>query len=211
VSCGLKRSSDSQDPYAVDERMACAGPGVSMHPIAAQASEPRRDLLVCRLGSCMLLPQSARSIVIVVVSVRTREIAFPGLQASRWGLGVMQRARGIAASRISPRHVCCRRRAGRPRPPPAKRKPDTALRVPARCYTTTPIDYVNGRPHVGHDYEKVLADAIARFHRQRGDATFFLTGTDEHGQKIAQAAAAAKQDPQAFVDAMAEHFKATWK
>ena len=52
----------------------------------------------------------------------------------------------------------------------------------ARFYITTAIDYVNGRPHLGHAYEKVLADAIARRHRQKGDATYYLTGTDEHGQ-----------------------------
>ena len=83
--------------------------------------------------------------------------------------------------------------------------------MPTRFYITTAIDYVNGKPHIGHAYEKVLADSIARFHRQRGDATFFLTGTDEHGQKIAKAAAAVKQDPQAFVDEMAAHYTATWK
>ena len=63
--------------------------------------------------------------------------------------------------------------------------------MPARFYITTAIDYVNGRPHLGHAYEKVLADVIARVHRQRGDSTYFLTGTDEHGQKIARAAAEA--------------------
>ena len=83
--------------------------------------------------------------------------------------------------------------------------------MPTRFYITTAIDYVNGKPHIGHAYEKVLADALARFHRQRGDATFFLTGTDEHGQKIAQAAAAVKKDPQEFVDEMAAHFTAAWK
>jgi len=83
--------------------------------------------------------------------------------------------------------------------------------VPARFYITTAIDYVNGKPHIGHAYEKVLADAVARFHRQKGDATYFLTGTDEHGQKIAQAALAQGRDPQAFVDEMASHFKETWK
>jgi len=80
-----------------------------------------------------------------------------------------------------------------------------------RFYITTAIDYVNGRPHIGHAYEKVLADALARFHRQRGDATYFLTGTDEHGQKIAKAAAAAGKDPQAFVDEMVQHFISSWK
>src|SRR5262245_45733592 len=63
-------------------------------------------------------------------------------------------------------------------------RPPPFLGQPVRFYITTAIDYVNGRPHLGHAYEKVLADALARFHRQSGDATFFLTGTDEHGQKI---------------------------
>jgi methionyl-tRNA synthetase len=81
----------------------------------------------------------------------------------------------------------------------------------SRFYITTAIDYVNGRPHLGHAYEKVLADTLARFHRQRDDKTYFLTGTDEHGQKIARAAAAAGKEPQAFVDDMAKHFVATWK
>ncbi len=83
--------------------------------------------------------------------------------------------------------------------------------MPSRFYITTAIDYVNARPHLGHAYEKVLADALARFHRQRGDATFFLTGSDEHGQKIAKAAAAAGQDPRAFVDSIVVHFKDAWK
>jgi len=83
--------------------------------------------------------------------------------------------------------------------------------VPARFYLTTAIDYVNGRPHLGHAYEKVLADALARFHRQRGDATFFLTGTDEHGQKIVRAAEAAGMAPRAFVDQLVPAFTAAWK
>ena len=84
-------------------------------------------------------------------------------------------------------------------------------RVPNRFYLTTAIDYVNGRPHLGHAYEKVLADALARFHRQRGDATFFLTGTDEHGQKIARAAEAAGKTPRAFVDELVPTFTGAWK
>src|SRR5687768_15490511 len=51
-------------------------------------------------------------------------------------------------------------------------------------YITTAIDYVNGSPHIGHAYEKVLTDVIARFRRQMGDKVHFLTGTDEHGQKV---------------------------
>ena len=61
----------------------------------------------------------------------------------------------------------------------------------ARFYLTTAIDYANGDPHLGHAYEKVGADAIARYHRLRGDDVWFLIGMDEHGQKVAQAAAAA--------------------
>jgi len=82
--------------------------------------------------------------------------------------------------------------------------------VSARFYLTTAIDYVNGQPHLGHAYEKVLADVIARFHRQRGDSTFFLTGTDEHGQKVARAAAEAGLQPQAFVDQLSGTFKEAW-
>lgn len=80
-----------------------------------------------------------------------------------------------------------------------------------RFYITTAIDYVNGEPHLGHAYEKVLADAIARWHRQKGDQTWFLTGTDEHGQKIARAAAAAGKDPRAFVDEVSQKFVEAWK
>jgi methionyl-tRNA synthetase len=83
--------------------------------------------------------------------------------------------------------------------------------VPRRFYITTAIDYVNGRPHLGHAYEKVLADAIARFHRQRGDKTWFLTGTDEHGQKVARAAEAAGKSPKEFVDYYAATFQEAWK
>jgi methionyl-tRNA synthetase len=80
-----------------------------------------------------------------------------------------------------------------------------------RFYITTAIDYVNARPHLGHAYEKILADAIARYHRQRGDTTYFLTGTDEHGQKIAKAAAEARMEPRAFVDELVLTFQSAWK
>ena len=83
--------------------------------------------------------------------------------------------------------------------------------MPRRFYITTAIDYVNGRPHLGHAYEKTLADALARYHRQRGDATYFLTGTDEHGQKIARASAEAGVEPRVFVDRMVVHFRDAWK
>ena len=77
-----------------------------------------------------------------------------------------------------------------------------------RCYITTPIYYVNGAPHIGHAYTSVAADVLARWMRLEGRDVFFLTGTDEHGQKVAQAAAAAGKDPQSFVDGLAAEFQA---
>jgi methionyl-tRNA synthetase len=70
-------------------------------------------------------------------------------------------------------------------------------------YLTTAIDYVNGRPHLGHGYEKVVADVIARARRSMGQETFFLTGLDEHGQKVQQAALAEGKQPQAYCDELA--------
>jgi methionyl-tRNA synthetase len=67
-------------------------------------------------------------------------------------------------------------------------------------YLTTPLYYVNAAPHIGHSYTTIAADALARYHRSRGQPVFLLTGTDEHGQKIEQAAAAAGVTPQAFAD-----------
>lgn len=79
-----------------------------------------------------------------------------------------------------------------------------------RFYLTTAIDYANGDPHIGHAYEKIGADAIARYHRLRGDSVHFLTGMDEHGQKVAQAAAEGGVTPQEFVDRIAGRFQAMW-
>lgn len=75
-----------------------------------------------------------------------------------------------------------------------------------RFYVTTAIDYVNAAPHIGHALEKVQADAMARYHRLRGDDTFFLTGTDEHGSKLYRAAQAAGLDTQEFCDRMSAKF-----
>ncbi len=73
-----------------------------------------------------------------------------------------------------------------------------------RFYITTAIDYVNGQPHLGHAYEKVVADVIARSRRSLGQPTFFLTGLDEHGQKVQQVALAEGKDPQTYCDQLAE-------
>lgn len=76
-----------------------------------------------------------------------------------------------------------------------------------RFYITTAIDYVNGQPHLGHAYEKVIADVIARAHRSLGEEVFFLTGLDEHGQKVQQAAIAEGKTPQAYCDELAVDWK----
>jgi len=72
-----------------------------------------------------------------------------------------------------------------------------------RFYITTAIDYVNGQPHLGHAYEKIIADVIARSRRSLGQEVFFLTGLDEHGQKVQQAAQAERKNPQEYCDALA--------
>jgi len=75
-------------------------------------------------------------------------------------------------------------------------------------YITTAIDYVNGSPHLGHAYEKVLTDVVARFRRQMGDRVHFLTGTDEHGQKVQASARKRGIAPQQFVDEVSAEFRA---
>jgi methionyl-tRNA synthetase len=82
---------------------------------------------------------------------------------------------------------------------------------PKRYYLTTPIYYVNGVPHVGTATTTVLADATARYRRLRGEDPYFLTGTDEHAQKVADAAAAAGKTPQEFVDDVSQRFVETWR
>lgn len=77
-----------------------------------------------------------------------------------------------------------------------------------KFYITTAIDYVNDKPHIGHALEKIQADVIARYHRLKGDDVFFLTGTDEHGQKIAHAAKLGGNTSQEFADAVSKKFKA---
>jgi methionyl-tRNA synthetase len=80
-----------------------------------------------------------------------------------------------------------------------------------KFYITTPIYYVNARPHIGHAYTTIACDTIARRHRMLGDDTFFLTGTDEHGQKIERAAQAAGKTPQRYADEISAEFRNLWK
>lgn len=78
-------------------------------------------------------------------------------------------------------------------------------------YITTPIYYVNDIPHIGHAYTTIAADILARYKRLKGENVFFLTGTDEHGQKVEKAAKQKGRDPKEHADIMVEKFKALWK
>ncbi len=79
-----------------------------------------------------------------------------------------------------------------------------------KAYITTPIYYVNDIPHIGHAYTTIIADTMARFYRLRGYKTYFLTGTDEHGQKIEQAALKRGRTPKEYADEISGKFKALW-
>jgi methionyl-tRNA synthetase len=80
-----------------------------------------------------------------------------------------------------------------------------------KFYITTPIYYVNAHPHIGHTYTTIACDTVARRRRMLGDDTYFLTGTDEHGQKIERAAQAAGKTPQQFADEVSGEFRGLWK
>jgi methionyl-tRNA synthetase len=83
--------------------------------------------------------------------------------------------------------------------------------MPKTFFITTAIDYTNSPPHVGHAYEKVLADVITRYHRLKGENVFFLTGVDQHGQKVQQSAAKAGVPPAEFVKGITQKFIDLWK
>ena len=83
--------------------------------------------------------------------------------------------------------------------------------MPKTFYIATAIDYTNSAPHIGHAYEKVLADVIARYHRLKGEKVFFLTGVDQHGQKVQQSAAKAGVAPAEFVKGITQQFVDLWK
>ncbi|MFN7957651.1 MAG: methionine--tRNA ligase [Holophagaceae bacterium] len=83
--------------------------------------------------------------------------------------------------------------------------------MPKPFYVTTPIYYVNDRPHIGHTYTTVLADVVSRFHRMRGEEVCFLTGTDEHGQKVEKAAAARGITPKQLADEVVANYTELWK
>ena len=77
-------------------------------------------------------------------------------------------------------------------------------------FLTTPIYYASGEPHIGHAYTTILTDTLARYRRQTGSEVEFLTGTDEHGQKMKEAAAQKGTQPKKLADEMAKKFEAAW-
>jgi methionyl-tRNA synthetase len=83
--------------------------------------------------------------------------------------------------------------------------------VEGKFYVTTPIYYVNDKPHIGHAYTTVLADVLARYHRMMGERVFFLTGTDEHGQKVADASTERGVEPRRHCDEMVQRFQDLWR
>ena len=85
------------------------------------------------------------------------------------------------------------------------------VHMPERFFITTAIDYTNGAPHIGHASEKVLGDVMARYRRLRGDEVFFLTGVDQHGQKVQQSAEKQGIAPEQFVADLTGQFIALWK
>lgn len=93
--------------------------------------------------------------------------------------------------------------------------PATCNLQPVTCskpyFITTAIDYTNAPPHIGHAYEKIAADVLARYQRLRGREVFFLTGVDQHGQKVQQAAEKQGLSPQVFADQVSDHFLELWR
>ena len=90
-------------------------------------------------------------------------------------------------------------------------RPPVSGEMPKTFFITTAIDYTNSPPHIGHAYEKVMADVIARYHRLKGEKVFFLTGVDQHGQKVQQSAAKAGMPPAQFVKGITQQFVDLWK
>jgi methionyl-tRNA synthetase len=96
-------------------------------------------------------------------------------------------------------------------PPAPMTSASPATSISQSFFLTTAIDYTNGAPHLGHAYEKVLADVLARHHRQRGERVFFLTGVDQHGQKVQQSAEKRGVEPAEFVAEVTAQFVALWE
>src|SRR5437870_1421871 len=80
----------------------------------------------------------------------------------------------------------------------------------SKFFITTPIYYINDKPHIGHAYPTIAADVLARYHRAQGDEVLFSTGTDENSQKTVEAAEKAGKDPKAYTEEMAQNWQEAW-
>src|SRR5690349_952448 len=120
----------------------------------------------------------------------------------------MRRSRPSASSSIRVRSGAMPRESLPASPARARMRSTTpnSLELPVTYFLTTPIYYVNAEPHLGHAYTTIAADVVARHMRQRGEDVFFLTGTDEHGEPVAQAAEREGVTPQELVDRNAPKF-----
>ena len=117
------------------------------------------------------------------------------------------RCSALRFNRLSSRHLAASSTSARkPRPPMS-----LSSTPGPPFFITTPIYYVNGQPHLGHAYTSIVSDIIARFHRKDGRDVFFLTGTDEHGQKVEQSAIAASTTPMDFATAVSGQFRSLAK
>src|SRR5262245_55332156 len=138
----------------------------------------------------------------------------PSVRARGWARPRPQTGRAHGISRVrrhGPRLDRRHRRSAQarvrfPRSPELEEVP--TMSGDKRYYVTTPIYYVNDAPHIGHAYTSLACDALARFMRLDGYDVHFLTGTDEHGQKVEKSARAAGLDPQTFTDRVSENFRA---
>ena len=83
--------------------------------------------------------------------------------------------------------------------------------APKKFYITTPLYYVNSKPHIGHSYTEIACDCLARYRRMRGDDVLFLTGTDEHGQKVQRSAEAEGKETMEFIDSVVKRFQGLWQ
>ena len=146
---------------------------------------------------------------IVHFSQRTKSVirrSFGGHRGDRDRGRQLRRRHRLRQASVDRRDVVSGRR--HPNPSACSAGPSVASkRSVSRFYVTTPIYYVNAEPHLGHAYTTIVGDALARWHRLLGDDVNFLTGTDEHGLKIQQAAEAAGMSPQEFADAIAPLFQ----
>src|SRR6478672_6688214 len=159
-------------------------------PKAAATAAPKKSATAKKAAKAVA-PRKAKAIAPKKIAVSEKRPAAPPPAAP-----------SVAVARPPKRKAPIRKQSGTG----ASRHEQQPARTP--YYITTAISYPNGPPHIGHAYEVIATDAIARFHRLDGYDVLFSTGTDEHGLKIQQAATRAGTTPRAYVDGTAARFQA---